>query len=331
MPKFTTVLDASLISVLNTQIANVNVRVMQDPLTDIQYPSLIPVNTNYATWQPSAAVLNLGEGYGEAQWITGYAKDVPQVELEAGSSSIRFEMFASGWKTNIQEAGQAAYAGFNITDAKARVARRKAEEFIDRVALAGDADKGYFGLAAQPNVAIISASTKAASGTEWVNNDGTLNATAAEIATDIVNAVLGPVSAANSLRPIPADTLALPSLAYRALASTFTDALNGGISYLEYINRQVSSVPGGNRFTIVEIPQLATAATTVINGGGRMIAYRRSLDILELPMPMPFQFLNEYKDTPLGYAVPGVGIIGGVTVWNTRGIRYMDGITPVPA
>lgn len=329
--KMTTVLDASLLGTLLTQVSQVNVRVMQQELPDILYPSVIPVNTNYSTWQPSASVLEIGDGFGEAQWITGYAKNTQQVEIGASSRSIQFELFNSGWRTNIQEVGQAAYAGFNITDAKARVARRKGEEFIDRVALFGDAEKGWEGLTNNSQMAVIPASTKAAGGTQWVNNDLSLNATAAEIAADIVNLVLGPVSATNSLRPLTADTLALPSAAVRALAGTFTDALNGSVSYLEFINRQVQSLPGGNAFRVVEIPELATAATTVISGGGRAIAYRRSLDILELPMPMPFQFLNEYKDSSLGYHVPGIGIIGPVTIWNSRGIRAMDGITPVPA
>ena len=39
--------DASLLSVLQTQTSNVNVRVLETPLTDITYPSLVPVNTNY--------------------------------------------------------------------------------------------------------------------------------------------------------------------------------------------------------------------------------------------------------------------------------------------
>lgn len=329
--KMTTVLDASLIGVLQTQLTQVNVRVMQDPLTDIQYPNLIPVNQNYAEWQPTASAITFDNGVGEAQWISGYAKDVPQVELNARSESITFELFAAGWKTNIEEVGLAAHAGFSIPDAKARVARRKAEEFIDARALTGDADKGWTGLVNKTGVTILSASTKAATGTQWVNNDGTLNATPAEIARDVLNAIMGPVTATNSVRPIAADTLALPSLAYRALATSFTDALNGSISYLEWVRRSVQGVPGGSTFQIVEIPELASAATTVISGGGRAIAYRRSLDVLELPVAFAFRFLNEYKDAPLGYHVPGVGRFGEVKIWQPRGFRYLDGIQQVPA
>lgn len=335
MSKFTTISDASLLSVLETQLAAINVRVMQDPLPDIQYPKLIPVNTNYGEWQPSAASITFDNGVGVAKWINTYSKDVPLVELGAQTSQIQFAEFALGWETNIGEVGMAAGVGVNIPDTKARIVRRKAEEFIDSVALTGatpdgDTSKGWTGMINKAGIAPVLAGTKAAGGTIWVNNDGSLNATASEIATDIVNMVMGPVSITNTVRPLVADTLALPSLAYRALAGTFTDALNGQISYLDWVRRQIAGVPGGGDLMIVEIPELATAATTGVVGGGRALAYRRTMDVVELPMPFAFRFLNEYKDSPFGYAIPGIGRFGEVQVREPRAFRYMDGIQSTP-
>lgn len=323
--------DASLLSVLQTQIRNVNVRVMETPLTDITYPTLLPVNQAYAEWQPDTAAITMGAGVGEAKWISGYSKDVPLVETSASMAAIPFAVFSVGYETNYEELGLAANAGMNISDVKARIARRKAEEFVQARVLTGDADKGWTGLVNKAGITPVAASTKAATGTQWVNNDGTLNATAAEIAQDLMNLILGPVVAASQVRPIIADTVALPSLAYRALASTFTDVLNGGVSYLEYIRRQIAGAVPGTNFQIVEIPELATAATVGISGGGRAIGYRRSLDVLELPMPFAFRFLDQYKDAPFGWMVPGWSRIGQVTVWEPRAFRYLDGITPVPA
>lgn len=323
--------DASLLSVLQTQINNINVRVMETPLTDITYPSLIPVNTNYAEWQPDTKAITMGAGVGQAKWITGYAKDVPNVELSASSEAISFAIFGVGYETNYEEVGLAANAGFNIEARKAVIARRKAEEFIQSKAMIGDTDKGWTGLINKTGQTIMPASVKAAGGTQWVNNDGTLNATAQEIAADLLNLVLGPVTATSQVRPLVADTVALPSLAYRALATTFTDALNGSISYLEWVRRAVGQAPGGTQFQIVEIPELSSAATTVIAGGGRAIGYRRSVDILELPVPFAFRFLNEYKDAPYGWETPGWARIGEVTVHEKRGFRYCDGIQSQPA
>lgn len=323
--------DASLLSVLQTQVSGINARVMETPLTDITYPSLLPVNQSYAEWQPDTAAITMGAGVGEAKWITGYSKDVPLVETSATTSAIPFAVFSVGYETNYEELGLAANANVNISDVKARIARRKAEEFVQARALTGDTDKGWTGIINKTGVTVTPASTKAAGGTQWVNNGGTLNATAAEIAQDLMNLILGPVVAASQVRPIIADTVALPSLAYRALASTFTDVLNGGISYLEYIRRQISGAVPGTNFQIVEIPELATAATLGISGGGRAIGYRRSLDVLELPMPFAFRFLDQYKDAPFGWMVPGWARIGQVTIWEPRAFRYLDGITPVPA
>lgn len=323
--------DASLLSVLQTQIRNVNVRVMETPLTDITYPSLVPINTGYAEWQPNIAAIIMGAGVGEAKWITGGAKDVPLVETSASTTQVDFAVMSVGYEVNFEELGLAANAGMPIGDRKAGIVRRKAEEFTQNVALTGDADKGWTGLINKTGVTILPASTKAATGTQWVNNDGTLNATAAEIARDVMNGVLGPVAAVSAVRPIVADTVALPSLAYRVLASTFTDVLNGGISYLEYIQRQISGARPGTAFQIIEIPELSTAATTVIAGGGRAIYYRRSQDILEMPVSFAFRFLSDYRQAPLGYMVPGWSRFGAVTVWEPRGFRYQDGISPVPA
>lgn len=323
--------DASLLAVFEKQMREINVRVLETPLTDITYPTLLPVNTNYAEWQPNSTVITNGPGVGEANWVTGYAKDPNLVELNASSEEIKFSVFGIGWQTNFEEVGLAANVGVNIPDAKARVARRKSEEFVQARALAGDVDKGWTGLINKAGITPTVAAVKAAGGTQWVNNDGTLNATAGEIATDMMNLILGPVTATSEVRPIIADTVALPSLAYRALASTFTDALNGGVSYLEYIRRQISGAVPGTNFQIVEIPELATAATAGIVGGGRAIGYRRSVDIVELPMSFAFRFLDQYQDAPYGYMVPGWGRFGEVKVWQVRGFRYLDGIQEVPA
>lgn len=322
--------DASLLAQLQTQITNVNVRVMETPLTDILYPTLLPVNASYGEWQDTAPAITFGPGFGEAKWITGYSKDVPLVETGATVSSINFDMYAVGWETNIEEVGKMATVGYNISDRKAAIARRKAEEFIEDKALFGDADKGWTGLTNKAGVTPVSAGAKNNGGTEWINNDGTLNATPAEIASDFINLVVGPASVQRSVRPIPADTVLLDSRAYRALASTVTDVLLGGVTVLEFVRRQVQGATG-NTFQIYELPELATAATTVIAGGGRAVAYRRSTDVVELPMAAPFRFINQYQDAPFGYMVPGWGRFGEVQVWEPRGFRYMDGVAPVPA
>ena len=323
--------DASLLSVLQTQTSSINARVLETPLTDITYPTLLNVNTSYQEWQPNTQQIVMGAGVGQAQWISGAAKDVPLVDTTATVSGIDFSVFAVGYEVNDEELGLAANANMPISDVKARIARRKAEEFIEARVISGDTDKGWTGMINKTGVNILPASTKAAGGTNWVTTTGALNATAAEIANDMVNLILGPVTTVNSIRPISIDTVAVPSIIYRALASTFTDVLQGGISYLEFIRRQISGAVPGTTFQIIEIPELATAATTVIPGGGRIIGYRRSQDIAEIPMAFPFRFASQWRDGPFNVMVPGWARFGQVTIWNPRGWRYLDGVSPVPA
>lgn len=322
--------DASLLQVLQTQISNINVKVMEAPLTDILYPEILPVNMAYAEWQDTAPAITFGAGHGEAEWITGYSKDVNLVETGATTSSFGFAMYAVGYEVNIEELGKAANVGFNISDVKARHARRKAEEFIDTKALLGDANKGWTGILNKAGITPITASTKTAGGTQWVNNDGSLNATPEEIAGDFINLVVGPASITRSVRPLIADTVLLPSRAYRALLTNVTDILLGGVTVLEFVRRQVQGATGVD-FRIIEVPELATQATVGIVGGGRAVGYRRSQDIVELPMAAPFRFYTDYRDAPLGWMVPGYGRFGEVQVFESRGFRYLDGVEQVPA
>lgn len=322
--------DASLLEALRGINRQVNVRISEMPLTDILYPTILPVNTSYETWTDTVPAIQYGPGFGEVKRATAYSKDVPLVELSIAGTAINFDMFWVGYEVNIEELGKANAVGLNIAERKASVARRKYEEHVDALAIIGDPDAGWTGVANKPNVTPIPASTKAAGGTQWVNvADGSLNATPQEIASDFISLVVGPASVTRSLRPIAADTVLLPSHAYRALASNVTDVLMGGVTVLEFVRRQVQGATGST-FQIIEVPELATAATTTIVGGGRAVAYRRSQDVIELPVASPFQFYDNYRDAPLGWMVPGWGRFGEVQIYEPRGARYMDGVQTAP-
>ena len=322
--------DASLLEALRGINRQVNVRISEMPLTDILYPTILPVNNSYGEWSDVIPAIQYGPAFGEVKRATAYSKDVPLVELSVSGSEIKFDMFWNGYETNIEELGKAQAVALNIVERKAAAARRKYEEHVDTVAILGDPDAGWTGVANKPNITPIPASTKAAGGTQWVNvADGSLNATPQEIATDFINLIVGPASITRSLRPIAADTVLLPSHAYRALASNVTDVLMGGVTVLEFVRRQVAGATGTN-FQIIELPELATAATTTIVGGGRAVAYRRSQDILELPVAAAYRFYDNYRDAPLGWMVPGWGRFGEVQIYEPRGARYMDGVQTAP-
>ncbi|MDG1418879.1 MAG: DUF2184 domain-containing protein, partial [Maricaulis sp.] len=58
----------------------------------------------------------------------------------------------------------------------------------------------------------------------------------------------------------------------------------------------------------------------------RLVAYRRSPEVLTLHMPLPFQFLPLWQSGPTTWEVPGILRLGGLDVRLPREMRYLDGI-----
>ncbi|MEK1888531.1 MAG: major capsid family protein, partial [Phyllobacterium sp.] len=112
---------------------------------DIQYPSLIPVDTSAPEWIQSVTYFSM-DSVGAAQWYNGNAHDVPKVELTREKFETSVSMAAIGYGYNLEELGTAQLLGMNLNSDKASAARRVAEEKIEAVAFVGDTGKGYSGL-----------------------------------------------------------------------------------------------------------------------------------------------------------------------------------------
>ncbi|MGY3330115.1 hypothetical protein ACVILI_003132 [Mesorhizobium sp. USDA 4775] len=128
---------------------------------DIQYPSLIPVDTSAPEWIQSVTYFSM-DSVGQAQWFNGNAHDVPKVELTREKFETTVSMAAIGYGYNLEELGTAQLLGMNLSNDKASSARRVAEEKIDQVAFIGDAGKGFSGLV---NASTPTATTAPADGT----------------------------------------------------------------------------------------------------------------------------------------------------------------------
>ena len=317
-------LDASLVEALAGRAAEVNRGVMEEALPDITYPQLVPVNTAYPEWA-TGATAGSWFGAGEADFLSGNAKDVPVVELAAKGKKFDFEMFGVGYRWNIEEIGIARNAGIgNLTDMKARVARRKSEEFAQAIAMVGRAAYGFEGLTNLTGATVTNA------GTQW-RSATALTATVDQILANVNTLVLGPINANPNAPLVVATTIAVDPITYRLLASTPAGVLYGTLTILQVIQGlNAYSQNTGTAVQVVAIPELARAAATPA-GGARAIGYANRSDILELPMPMPYRFEPAYQDGPLQMTVPGIGRLAGVQLLNPNGLRYLDNVAPVPA
>lgn len=325
--------QALVFSFARQQSHVLNAQVYEIEYEEMDYRSLIPVNTSIPEWASGMDTM-IVDKVGEAKWQSTYAKDVPLADVTLNMVSVNFAEYAVGYQWNIGELGKAQFSNFPLTTRRAEAARFAAEVFVWETALVGASLKGWTGLINSSLVTPVAAAANGDSSptTAWVLNTGVGNKTPDEILADINRAVMGPATAGSSIvTSVLADTILIPPLAYTYISTTPYGVAIPGQTILQVAQtNNVYTSRTGQRLTIRELPALSRAATQGVNGGGRLVAYRNSSTVLELPMPMPFRFWPIYQDGPFNFTVPGMGRLGQLDI-KRPGVRYLDGITPVPA
>lgn len=277
---------------------------------DIQYPGLIPVDTSGSEFATSVTYFS-GDRYGAADWINGNADDIPR----AGTTRAKFETpvytagigYGWGW----EEIGRAQLLGINLSSDDAFAARRAAEEMIDRVALEGDANKGFEGLFNNSNVTPAAAPTG-----DWASASGDL--IVADINAGIANVFNGTNTTALANR------ILLPWAKWNLIATKRMDSNGSPDTVLDYVMRKnIYTAQTGQPLMIRGLRGLDTAG---VSGLARMIAYRYDPNVLKLHMPMPHRFLPVYQSGPLRWDVPGVMRLGGLDIRRPKEVAYIDGI-----
>lgn len=328
--------DASLgvdLNFVRKQTHVLNARAYEVEYPEMDFARLVPVNTSYPEWADGVDTF-ISDKIGEAKWQSGYAKDIPMADITLQMVSSKFAMYSVGYRWNIEELGKAQFSNFPLTARKADAARFSSEVFQWETALFGAGHPGWGGLLNNSAATIIQspATGTASPNTSFVNAAGQLNKAPEVVVAELNTLLSGPGSTTGVLMSILSDTMLLPPALMQAMENTPFGASAPGQTVMQYFRQNnVYTNRTGQQLTIMELPLLSRAATTVINGGGRAVAYRNSQDMLELPMPMPFQFLPVHQDGPLQYVVPGIGRIGQLQVFRSNMLRYMDGVTPVPA
>lgn len=277
---------------------------------DIQYPSLIPVDTSANEFAKTITYYSTDK-YGKADWINGNADDVPMVGTEMSKKETNVHMAGVGYGWGWDELQIARQLNHPLQNNDAMAARRAYEEMVDRVAMVGDADKGFIGLTNNTNVTAAPAATG-----DW---DGA--ATNKQVLADINTALLG--VAQETKYTSLANTLLMSPEKLNHLATT---PLNdtAAVTLLEFLrtNNTYTSMTQ-QPLTIRAVRGLETASQA---GGQRMVAYRNAPEVLKLHIPMPHRFLPVWHAGPLRYEVPGVFRLGGVDIRRPAEVRYVDEI-----
>lgn len=301
---------------LLTQATLIEPQVYAMQYAEIQYQDLIPVDTSAPDWIQSITYFS-SDAVGQAAWFSGKAQDVPNVELTREKLSTGVSMAALGYRYDLEELGTAQLLGMNLNADKAIQARRISEEFIDGVAFVGDTSKGLKGLT---NNASVTATQAPADGTG--SSRAFADKTADFVMRDI-NAQLTGIGT-DTLYSELADTILLPYSVLQDLSSRRIDSTNQ-TTILEWIaEKNVYTLTTGRRLTIRGVVgRLDTAGT---GSSKRMVAYRRSPEVLKMHVPMPFRFLQPWQLGPILFEVPGIFRLGGVDVRRPKAVRYLDGI-----
>ena len=293
-----------------SQTTHVETEVNEIVYPDIQYPALIPVDTSAHPFAQTVTYYS-SDKFGQAGWINGNSDDIPMAGTERAQHKTSVYTAGIGYGWGWEEVNIAMMLGIPLQSDDTAAARRAYEEMVDTVMLYGDEEKGFSGLIDNPGVTAVPAGVG-----EW-------DATATDeddILKDVNDALMGQYAgtAFTSL----SDTLLLSIERLNLLATTrLGDTTTTVLKFLQENNTYTFQT--GQRLTIRGIRGLSTAGES---GTQRMIAYRRSPQVLKAHIPMPHRFLPVYQDGPLHWKVPGVFRLGGLDIRRPAEVRYVDGI-----
>jgi hypothetical protein len=298
------------------QISRIEGEVFETIYPDVRYRELVPIETGGDPWVQSIVYFSTDHA-GQARWQHAGAQDVPMVNLVRNQFATTVQMASIGYGYNEEELAIAARLNQNLANDKADAARRAAEEFIDRVAMFGDATVGYTGLI---NNASVTAGSAANDGT----GPSTLwSAKTPDLILRDINAALTGVWT-GSLGAELADTILLSLDRWSYIATRRLDTTTSETTILQFIERtNVYTATTGRPLTIRAVYGLETAGA---GPSQRMVAYRRDRGVLRFYLPMPFQFAQPWRRGPWYYEVPGGFRVGGVDVRRPSAMRYVDAI-----
>lgn len=308
--------DQAALTFVTSGASYVRQQVYSVKYPDIVYPTLVPIATDIAPWAKSVTYFS-EDGTGKADWLNHRAKDFPMVDVNQSKFEQEIHMAGIGYDWTLEEVKQAMMqpAGFQtLPIRKALKARRKYEEMMEEIALKGDTAKNLTGLINNANVTAADVANGAASAPQWTTK------TPAEILLDVNSAITGIYTDTKTVEM--ADTLLLPSAQFLYISTTAVSD-NYPMTILTWLRQNNAyTAKTGQPLDIRELRQLDGAGS---GSTDRMVAYRKSPDVLELYLPIPLTFLPPFSDG-WKFVVRGYCRTGGVDVKLPKAMRYSDGI-----
>lgn len=310
--QFTDAMQASL-GFAQNQTSHIEAGVYKFKYGDLNYAELIPVDTSAGEFVKSVTYYSM-DGAGAAKWLNGNGKDVPVVGTQMNQHETAVHTAGIGYSYGYEEVNQARLLGQPLESDKAFYARRAYEEFVYGVALNGDTAKNFEGLYDYTGVPAASvAADGTGSATAWSTK------TPDQIVRDM-NALLTGIKTATKETEL-ADTLILPTERLDTIASTrMTDTSETILTFFQKANVYTSQT--GQPLMIRGKRGLLTKGS---GSTARMIAYRRSPEVLKLHIPMVHRFFPVQIEG-FQFTIPGMFRLGGLDIRLPKAVSYGDGV-----
>jgi hypothetical protein len=294
-----------------SQASHIETEVNRTVYPETQWQQLIPIDPSAPEFVKTVTYFSV-DSAGKAKWINGNADDVPKAESERSMFETSVHTAGIGYGYGWEEINYAQAVGVPLESERVAAARRGYMEFMDDVGLFGSSEKGGTGLLNHSAITPAGAPNG-----DW-GGTGSSETTMLEDINDVLFA--GPTFSKFTMYP---DHLLLPYGKAQYLAGTRLGDTSETILDFVRRNNAVTAMTG-QPLTIRGVRGLETA------GAGdttRMIAYRKSSQVLKMHVPMLHRFLMPYSPGPLRVDVPGVfRTAPGVDIRQPAGVTYRDGI-----
>lgn len=305
---------------------NIETKIYQKRYPVYNYGLHVPVVTEGNAWAIGTTFFTVDTA-GEAKFLSGAGTDMPFNQATKDMASHDFAMIGSGWEWNLEEVNQAALYNMDLNATKAMSATDKVERLLNTVAMIGSTEKNWTGFANNPLVTRVDAAGNGGENGGGGTSTFWKHKTFDEISADI-NGALGAIRT-NTAEVEWADTIRLPPEAFRDIATRRVGPGDGADTILAYIRKNnVYTAETGQPLDILPLRELATASQ---DGGGRLVAYRKDVEVLRFHLPMPRRVLGVRQKSIMGFETGIIARTGGTEVRLPGAMYYLDEITDVPA
>jgi hypothetical protein len=238
---------------------------------------------------------------GEATLLANYGDDIPMVDAFVTKFTKPLKDYADGYQYSVQDLEAAQFAGVALDATKATTAREMIDRKVDKVAAKGDTVAGLDGFLNHSAVPRVHAITG-----DW--SDST---TADQMIADLdklVNSI--PVATRQTIAP---NTLLVATPAFRYLQKPVSSLVRESVltSWLK------------NNVYIKNVDQWLELDDASLNGGPRLVCYRRTPDVSSLVISLDFEQRPPQVENFM-FKVPCRTRIGGISMKKPLGMAYMD-------